>query len=745
MMDGKGTKRNLVIGAVLLIGVTIIMALLTTLLNRATRKATAGLVIGATIAKAAAALPFVYDTKNELIGTGDFNGDGRADVVIVDKAKGLYRLGFGTEAGSIDWVKVRNCRCIGLTGLGIGPLLDAKKDSLIIASADKNVVLVVDASDPATPKKPIKVDVSCMGPSTATVAPAGQAGMQLVVGSIFNADPEDLVTVFKYQNGKFSQVSEEEAPGKLANLNRVTFKEGGPEYVVGTFAGSKGGAVAMEFTTGKRVVAAKADGIPGGAAYVVGHFRGQPLAELVFYKPGEKELIVKPVEEAGGKPQFGAGTTFTLDKIIREVVAVGTQLLVVHETNEPAVLYDFNGTQAPKPAQTLTPKKGEIVCGAFATPNGFCLLYMPEKTRFKFATGYGLYRRDGGQWAASINELPSMDEDDTEVCLEIHRRIVENTKITSPADMKPYTNTILGTPVKYSMVPIPGGEFMMGSPETEKGRSEDESPQHRVKIDPFWMGQFEVTWNEYELFMYPDDEKKLRQIHKSDPKVDEISDLVTRPSKPYVEMSFGMGKEGFPAIAMTQHGANKYCQWLSARTGEFYRLPTEAEWEYACRAGTTTAYFFGDDPSKLDQYAWFEKNSDFDSSNGDLKYQKVGTKKPNPWGLYDIIGNVCEWTLDQYEPRYQVPAGVADNPWVKATKPYPHVVRGGSFDDPAEKLRSAARKFSGPEWKQQDPQLPKSFWYLTDAKFVGFRIVRPLKVPSAVEMQKYWNSGVEKD
>jgi formylglycine-generating enzyme required for sulfatase activity len=130
-------------------------------------------------------------------------------------------------------------------------------------------------------------------------------------------------------------------------------------------------------------------------------------------------------------------------------------------------------------------------------------------------------------------------------------------------------------------------------------------------------------------------------------------------------MSFGMGKNNYPAISMTQHAANKYCEWLSAKTGEYYRLPTEAEWEYACRAGTTTKFSFGDDATKLTNFAWFEKNSDF-------KYQKVGTKLPNPWGLHDMHGNVLEWCLDQYQPTYQQFASATTlDPVVKSTTPYP--------------------------------------------------------------------------
>jgi formylglycine-generating enzyme required for sulfatase activity len=201
-------------------------------------------------------------------------------------------------------------------------------------------------------------------------------------------------------------------------------------------------------------------------------------------------------------------------------------------------------------------------------------------------------------------------------------------------------------------------------------------------------------------------------------------------------MSFGMGQEGFPAIAMTEHGALKYCQWLSAQTGHFYRLPTEAEWEYACRAGTTTAYSFGNEPALLRDYAWFFENS----PNG---YQKVGQKKPNPWGLHDMHGNVVEWVLDQFDPGTYATwssQGVA-NPWQRPRTLYPHTVRGGSWDDNPEDLRSAARRGSKESWKQQDPQLPKSIWYHTDTKWLGFRLCRPLRIPTPEEMLEVWNSG----
>lgn len=278
---------------------------------------------------------------------------------------------------------------------------------------------------------------------------------------------------------------------------------------------------------------------------------------------------------------------------------------------------------------------------------------------------------------------------------------------------------------------IPGGNFTMGSPKFEVGHFGDEGPQHQVRVDGFWMGQFEITWDLYNLFVSREIDSK--QVPKtSDSEVQIEADAVSGATTPYVEMSFGMGTDNFPAICMTQLAAVKFCEWLSAMTGHFYRLPTEAEWEYACRAGTETAYSFGEDSSQLTDYAWYEENSQD-------KYQKVGTKKPNPWGLYDMHGNVAEWTLDQYVPSVygKRTAGVT-NPLVVGEKVYPKAVRGGSWMDAPKRLRSAARRPSSKQWKKRDPQIPKSKWWHTDAPFVGFRVVRPLKTPSIEEQKKYW-------
>jgi formylglycine-generating enzyme required for sulfatase activity len=307
----------------------------------------------------------------------------------------------------------------------------------------------------------------------------------------------------------------------------------------------------------------------------------------------------------------------------------------------------------------------------------------------------------------------------------------------SEGEMKPYSELIPNTDVSFDMLPIKGGKFTIGSPASEEGRNEDEGPQKEIAVAPFWMGKHEVTWDEYEIYMFALDHQR-RTVTKIEASArDKLADAIAHPTKPYTDMTFGMGKKGYPAISMTHYAARMYCKWLSTNTGRYYRLPTEAEWEYACRAGTKTAYSFGDDASKIGQFATFFNEGDTE------KYSKVGVKKPNPWGLHDMHGNVNEWVLDQYvADRYnKLTAGQSALP-VTTTRLYPHVARGGAWDDDAPALRSAVRRASDIDWKQQDPQIPQSVWYHTDAQFSGLRIVRPLVEPSEEEKQKIWDTGL---
>ena len=239
------------------------------------------------------------------------------------------------------------------------------------------------------------------------------------------------------------------------------------------------------------------------------------------------------------------------------------------------------------------------------------------------------------------------------------------------------------------MVFIQGGEFIMGSPKVEGGHFGDEGPQHRVTIAPFWMSKVEITWDLYNLFVSREiDQNQI--IKDANTEVSLDVDAVSGATTPYVEMSFGMGIDNYPAICMTQLAAVKFCEWLSAMTGHFYRLPTEAEWEYAARAGSTSSYSFGDDVSELMNYAWFKGNSND-------KYQKVGTKKPNDWGLHDMHGNVAEWTSSAFfENSYNFIHDLNPDIRYDANDSEPNtmkrkVIRGGSWKDIGYYIQTGTR------------------------------------------------------
>ena len=239
-----------------------------------------------------------------------------------------------------------------------------------------------------------------------------------------------------------------------------------------------------------------------------------------------------------------------------------------------------------------------------------------------------------------------------------------------------YTQTISGTLVRFDMVRVPGGEIELSDP-ANPGTAK------KVSVKPFWIGKCEVTWDEYDVFVYRLDEPEP-PVPGEPPK-----DGIARPSRPYGAADRGFGHKGFPVINVSFVGARQYCKWLSKKTGRTYRLPTEAEWELACRAGGPAP-----DPERLAEYAWF----------GHDKTNPAGKKMPNAWGIHDMLGNVAEWCTDL------------------AGKP---VVCGGSFQDTRDSVTPCARQYQDDSWRATDCQNPKSTWWLSDGPFVGFRVISP--------------------
>ena len=287
-------------------------------------------------------------------------------------------------------------------------------------------------------------------------------------------------------------------------------------------------------------------------------------------------------------------------------------------------------------------------------------------------------------------------------------------------DFKTYDQSITGTSITFKLAAIPGGSFTIGSHISERGRDEDEGPQKEIKVTAFWMGVKEVTFAEWDLYFKDVTLPQAKNL-----------DGVTRATPQYIDLTWGMGRDGkHPTNSMSHAASIMYCKWLYSTTGIFFRLPTEAEWEYACRAGSSTAYPFGDDASVLNEHGYFKENSN-------TKFHHVGQLKPNAWGLYDMLGNLSEWTIDQYDPLCYSKMSDKD-PRTDPVSKHPKVIRGGSYLDESKELRCANRKASDASWNKRDPQIPKSKWWLTDGMFVGFRVVRPLKQPSAEEIEKFF-------
>lgn len=261
--------------------------------------------------------------------------------------------------------------------------------------------------------------------------------------------------------------------------------------------------------------------------------------------------------------------------------------------------------------------------------------------------------------------------------------------VTAPQDLEPYTESLEGTLVKFEMVPVPGGTYEYADPENGGAIV-------AIEIKPFWIGKTEVTWDEYDVYMLRLDDPNVAGGSDAQGSATETTDAdgISRPSKPYGAPDLGFGHQGFAAMHLTYHAAVNYCKWLSHKTGKKYRLPTEAEWEYACRAGQLPAGPI-EDKTLLDRIAWYFENAE-------NKTHKVATKEPNAWGIYDMLGNVAEWcTVPDRKPA----------------------LRGGSYQEEASDVHPGARRLYSPSWQMSDPQIPKSKWWLSDGPFAGFRVV----------------------
>lgn len=297
-----------------------------------------------------------------------------------------------------------------------------------------------------------------------------------------------------------------------------------------------------------------------------------------------------------------------------------------------------------------------------------------------------------------------------------------------------FTEKIPGTTVSFDMKAIPGGTFRMGSGKKEPFHKEDEAPVRNVTVSPFFMAELEVTWDMYWAF-YANTMSEGRTLpetiyaNNSRPDVDAVSG----PTPPFGFPDQGWGGGSRPAITMTHYAAETFCQWLSLKTGKKYRLPTEAEWEYAARGGTETPYFFGGSPKDFSNEGFMRKffaaKTDSISqfviyaNNSSNRTQEPDKVKPNSFGLKNMLGNVMEYCADKYAPdAYGKTGETVTDPL--ATEGEEWVVRGGLYNSDASDVRCAARASTHhDEWLKTDPQQPKSIWWYSDIRGIGFRVV----------------------
>ncbi len=389
--------------------------------------------------------------------------------------------------------------------------------------------------------------------------------------------------------------------------------------------------------------------------------------------------------------------------------------------------YNWEGKRIAKVANTFTYENSCIKCHSNLFPNGLSKkgvdshLYYEQNNENLTCLNCHMF---SGHYNPNFLHAQNIEFGKTIVSGEIFEFPAKIEKFQN------YTEFIPGTSVSFEMIAIPEGSFQMGSPENEPFRREDEGPVRQVKISRFFMGQTEVSWDEFlAWFNATSSEGRISQS------VNEEVDAYSGATPPWGAPDQGWGKGKRPAITMTHYAATQYCKWLSKVTGKKYRLPYEAEWEYAARGGTQTPYYFAGNPKKFSHLTWINKIMGVDTAvisrhaiyktNSNDRTNLPENVEINPFGLKNMLGNVAEFCLDWYFPdtyaNYQ--EAQLTNPRAPR-KGKERVIRGGSYLSDASAIRAAARDFTkSTDWLKTDPQIPKSIWWYSDCNHVGFRIV----------------------
>lgn len=314
----------------------------------------------------------------------------------------------------------------------------------------------------------------------------------------------------------------------------------------------------------------------------------------------------------------------------------------------------------------------------------------------RYSVSLNLFDTENAKAEKSISEFCRTEDELIELVQTTVRKLLGGPVEASIAERKELDKTFTNS-IGMEFVLVPEGRFIMGSPPAELGRNPNEGPQHEVQITKsFYMGKYEVKVSEFREFAKATGYKTDAET-KGGAWILKM-DKWEKKAGVYWDNPVFSQKETHPVTSVSWNDATEYAKWLSKKTGHSYRLPTEAEWEYAGRAGSKSAYSFGPDASELGKYAWY-----FDNSGS--KTHPVGQKKPNAWGLYDMQGNVLEWCQDWY--GIYAPGFVVDP--IGPTSGLTRVSRGGGWGTGTKDTRCAMRR-SGPPSNPSDR--------------VGFRLVR---------------------